>query len=110
METRKAAFNKGNEIMRSNDRLITSPLLRLLWTSLFILTTGIAQSGSVFEGIPVAYAQSSTATLSGTALDENGAVVPNVSVTVVNADTKLRRQVTTDKEGYFAILQLQTGR
>lgn len=60
--------------------------------------------------IQVAHAQSSTATMSGICLDENGAVVPDVTVAVVNADTKFRRQVTTDSAGHFAVPLLPPGR
>lgn len=60
--------------------------------------------------IRIARAQSSTATLNGICLDQNGAVVPAVTVAVVNADTKFRRLVITDREGHFAIPLLSPGR
>src|SRR6266851_7503684 len=48
-----------------------------------------------------AVAQSATATLSGTVEDSNGAVIPGATVTVANPATSLRRQATTNSEGYF---------
>src|SRR5690348_8668530 len=47
--------------------------------------------------------QSATATLSGTILDQNGAVVPGVTVTVTNKGTSAQRQATTNEDGYFTI-------
>src|SRR2546422_1071893 len=57
-----------------------------------------------------AYAQSATATLSGTVTDQNGAIVPDVEVTVMNADTSTRRQVTTNDSGSFTVPLLPPGR
>src|SRR5882724_4304009 len=50
-----------------------------------------------------ARAQSVSATLSGTIVDQNGAVVPGVSVTVTNKATAAQRQGTTNEDGYFTI-------
>lgn len=49
------------------------------------------------------YAQTATATLSGTVVDQNGAVVPGTDVTIINTGTGLQRQVTTNDEGYFTV-------
>src|SRR5260370_39116546 len=54
--------------------------------------------------LPVtAVAQSATATLSGTVEDQKGAVIPGASITVENVNTSLRRQTTTNGEGYFTV-------
>ena len=50
-----------------------------------------------------AYAQSATANLSGTIVDQNGAIVPGANVTVSNAATGLQRQVITSDAGYFTM-------
>src|SRR6266404_4862536 len=50
-----------------------------------------------------AHAQSASATLSGTVEDQNGAVVPGATVTAENKATGLKRQATTNGEGYFTI-------
>ncbi|HKZ77309.1 MAG TPA: TonB-dependent receptor [Pyrinomonadaceae bacterium] len=53
--------------------------------------------------LPTAFAQSATATLSGTVEDEKGGVIPGASVTVENVATNLRRQTSTSSEGYFTV-------
>ncbi len=53
--------------------------------------------------MPVAYAQSSTATLSGIVLDANDAVVSGANVTVVSTEKSLQRQVMTDRAGRFVV-------
>jgi len=50
-----------------------------------------------------AHAQSTTATLNGTVVDQNGAVVPNAQITVENIGTALKRQTTSNAEGYFTV-------
>ena len=50
-----------------------------------------------------AQAQSATATLSGTVVDQNNAVVPGAMITVTNTATGLKRETTTNDEGYFTI-------
>jgi hypothetical protein len=59
--------------------------------------------GTMLIGIAAVHAQSSTATLSGIVLDPNDAVVNDATVTVVSIGKKLRRQVTTDREGRFVV-------
>jgi hypothetical protein len=52
---------------------------------------------------PAVLGQSASATLSGTVEDQNGAVVPGATVTAENNSTGLKRQATTNGEGYFTI-------
>lgn len=52
-------------------------------------------------------AQSATATLSGTVVDQNGAVVAGANITVTNTATGLSRQATTNDEGGFTVPLLQ---
>ena len=54
-------------------------------------------------------AQSATATLSGTVIDQNGAVVPGAAVTLLNIATTLERHATTNDDGSFTILLLPPG-
>lgn len=54
-----------------------------------------------------ASAQSPTATLSGTVIDESGGLVPGVTVAVRNADIGLRREAVTDQQGTFTFPMLQ---
>src|SRR6266496_6478808 len=53
--------------------------------------------------LPTAFSQTATATLSGTVVDQNGAVVPNADITVENIGTALKRETTTNDEGYFTV-------
>src|SRR5260370_42568500 len=53
------------------------------------------------------FAQSSTATLSGTVEDQNGAIVPGAAVTLVNRATGLQRETMTNDQGSFTIPLLQ---
>jgi hypothetical protein len=65
----------------------------------------------VFLLFPFAFAsaQNATATVSGTVEDQNGAVVPGVSITIQNKATSLERQATTNDAGYFTIPLLSPG-
>ncbi len=63
----------------------------------------------VMAGVPAVWAQGTTASISGTILDETGAVLPGVTVTVTNPDTGISRTVITDDEGSYRIPQLAPG-
>lgn len=76
---------------------------RLIIIALVMMTIGLMQSGNAPLGVSVVYAQSATATLSGTVTDERGAVIPGATITVVNTNTKSQRQATTNDQGYFSI-------
>jgi len=54
--------------------------------------------------------QSATATLSGVVMDEKGALVPGVAVTIISVHTRLRRQTLTNNDGYFVISLLPPDR
>src|ERR1051325_3973796 len=56
------------------------------------------------------YSQSATATLSGAVEDEQGAVIPGVTVAILNVDTSLRREATTSESGSFTFTLLPPGR
>ena len=58
---------------------------------------------SAFCLLPSVFGQSTTATLSGTVTDQNGAVVPAAEITVENISTALKRHATTNDEGYFTV-------
>src|SRR5215471_9116736 len=55
-------------------------------------------------------AQSATATLSGTVEDERSSLVPGVVVAILNVDTSLRREATTNDSGSFVFTLLSPGR
>jgi hypothetical protein len=55
------------------------------------------------------WAQETRATITGTVRDAQGAVVPGVTVTVVNVDTGLSTDSVTNQDGVFTIQRLQPG-
>ncbi len=67
--------------------------------SVFVLAAGFA---AFFGGLPV-WAQSgaSSGTVTGTATDPSGAVVPGATVTIDNPVSQYRRTVKTSQEGAF---------
>lgn len=56
-----------------------------------------------------AFAQSATATLSGTVVDQQESVVNNVKITVQNDATSLKREVTSNNDGRFVVPVLPPG-
>ncbi len=54
-----------------------------------------------------AHAQQLTGTISGTAYDQSGAVVPNANITLKNEGSGDTRTSVTDKSGHFAITSVQ---
>jgi hypothetical protein len=57
-----------------------------------------------------AAAQSTTGSISGIVVDDSKAVLPGVSIEVVNLDTGARRSLVTDSEGRFRALNLVPAR
>jgi hypothetical protein len=57
-----------------------------------------------------AAAQSTTGSISGSVLDSSKAVLPGVSIEVVNVDTGARRSLVTDADGRFRALNLPPAR
>ncbi len=55
------------------------------------------------------YAQTSTGTISGTVLDESGALVPNADVTITNKATNTSRTLKSDAAGAFSAPSLPVG-
>jgi outer membrane receptor for ferrienterochelin and colicin len=56
-----------------------------------------------------AQTQSTTGTIQGTVLDEQGGAVPGATVEIKNLATNTTRTLTTDDEGRFVALALQSG-
>ncbi len=54
-------------------------------------------------------AQTATATLSGMVEDQNGASVPDVTITVENVGTRQKRTVVSNDNGYFTVPLLPPG-
>lgn len=87
--------------MKKNSRSYT--LLPALGRNLlaFLLIVGI-------DVIPI-LAQSNTGRVVGTVIDSQGGVMPGVSVTLVDNQTKKERTLVTDDAGNFVVPQLETG-
>src|SRR5438445_2519136 len=56
-----------------------------------------------------AWAQLTVSTLRGTATDQSGALVVNANIRVVNTETNLSREVATNANGDFEIVDLPRG-
>jgi hypothetical protein len=80
-------------------RLFSTQLSRLLYL------IGIL----ILAGYPVV-AQDATGRIAGTVTDPSGAIVPGATVIVKNTGTGIIRQTTTDKQGYYQVLELPIGR
>jgi outer membrane receptor protein involved in Fe transport len=63
----------------------------------------------LFTGNLFAQSQATTGNIEGRALDPNGAVVPNVNVSVTNKDTGFGKTGMADGEGNFVFLLLPPG-
>ncbi|HKR02591.1 MAG TPA: carboxypeptidase regulatory-like domain-containing protein, partial [Pyrinomonadaceae bacterium] len=89
-------------------RLSSKPLLAIAAAALFLVADCFSLLGarSAFS----ARAQSATATLSGTVMDEAGAVIPAVQITLLNLDTALQRHAVTDDNGSYVVPLLPPGR
>ena len=72
-----------------------------------LLIVAIVFAGASLALTAAAYAQSATATLSGTVVDEQGAIVPGASVKITDPARAFERQTTTNGEGAFTFVQLQ---
>jgi Carboxypeptidase regulatory-like domain len=68
----------------------------------FVVLAGVATA-------PVATAQILYGTIVGVVRDSSGAVVPGVTVTIVNKDTNLTREATTNADGAYSVINLLAG-
>ena len=64
----------------------------------------------LFSASSLVFAQSNTSGITGTVIDPQGAVVPNVTVLVLNIERNSRRTAVTNDEGFYSIPQLPIGR
>jgi hypothetical protein len=87
-----------------HSRLSTKQTLRAL--AMLLAFTGVI---SFTRSSAPVYAQSATASLSGVAMDEKGAVVAGAKITLVNAATALKREAKTNSDGLFTLPLLPPG-
>jgi outer membrane receptor protein involved in Fe transport len=64
----------------------------------------------LFTASALAQSQATTGNIEGRVVDQNGASVPNVSVTAKNQDTGFEKSVTADGEGNYRIILLPPGK
>ncbi|HUE83859.1 MAG TPA: TonB-dependent receptor [Pyrinomonadaceae bacterium] len=76
--------------------------MALLKTTALVLVVLVA-SGSVLLG------QTSTGEVNGTITDSQGAVIPGVTVRLINKGTNIENQVTTNRDGYFTFVNVKPG-
>ena len=62
-----------------------------------------------FAGANIALSQTATANLSGVVVDSTGAVIPGVTVTILNTATALERKITTNDDGNYIFPLLPPG-
>ncbi|MEO7272302.1 MAG: carboxypeptidase regulatory-like domain-containing protein, partial [Vicinamibacterales bacterium] len=74
----------------------------------FLLTLLLTAGAGLATAVP-AGAQSATGSIEGTIVDQSGAVLPGVTVTLAEADTGAQRVTLTDADGHFAALLLPVG-
>ena len=74
----------------------------------FLLVVVLAAC-AIFLGVAPAGAQSATGSVEGTIVDQSGALLPGVTVTLVEADTGAQRVTLSDADGRFAALLLPVG-
>ncbi|MBA3712538.1 MAG: TonB-dependent receptor [Pyrinomonadaceae bacterium] len=74
-----------------------------------LVTASLVVAFSLICEVPRARAQSAVATLSGTVEDPNGAVVPGVTVTILNPGTGFAREATTNDAGIYTFPSLAPG-
>lgn len=81
----------------ASNRLI---VIFALTTLTFLIFTLSALNGS---------AQTSQTTVSGTVKDQNGALVPGATITLVDSRTKAERTATTNDDGFFLFANVLAG-
>lgn len=99
--------NSGNLPSRASARLRlphrAGPFfLRLIISSFFLVTL-------ISANAPSAAAQSPNATLVGTVMDENEAVIPGVNIAVISVEQAFQRSTVTDGNGAFVVTSLSPG-
>ena len=80
--------------------------MRLLPRTLLVLLAVVSLSASIPA---IALAQSPTGAIDGVIVDQSGAVMPGVTVTVTQPATGFERMVVSDENGVFRVLLLPVG-
>ncbi len=86
-------FRMGSKTVRSKRLLLTA-------IALILCTVPLLHDAS---------AQQATAKIVGTVTDQQGAVVPGVKLTITNTATNVFTETTSDKSGFYQVLNLPIG-
>ena len=90
--------------LKSNQAVWRSESLRfVLKAAMFVLAAALTTCA-----VDTA-AQSIFGRISGTVTDAQGGVVAGAKITIVNEETKIERQATTDSNGYYVATDLPVG-
>src|SRR5687768_10631039 len=73
-----------------------------------LMAIGFIVAGTILGSTP-ATAQVLYGSIVGNVRDSQGAVVPGATVTIVNKDTNLTRDTTTDAEGSYSLINVLPG-
>src|SRR5262249_21191457 len=92
---------------RSLKKVLTGLIFSFFCAALALVIAGV--TGGFINLRAVAYAQSATATLSGTVVDDREAFVSGAEVTIVNPATGLKRTTKTNDAGYYFFPALAPG-
>jgi hypothetical protein len=85
--------------MTKHSRLLAFRCItRSVWFVLVLLTSILS------------FAQTESATMSGTVMDRSGAVVAEAKIEVTNSDTNIKSATTTNKSGIYVVTGLRPGR
>ena len=79
------------------------------WLSASIRLIFLCAATFICASAAVAQSQSNAADLGGFVRDQQGAVVPNATVTARNTETDFTRTATTNDDGFYQIVQLPPG-
>ena len=79
------------------------------WLSSLLRLSSVLLASSLLAGAAFAQAQSDAADLRGFVRDQQGAVVPNATVTARHPPTNTSRTATTNESGFYQILNLAPG-
>ena len=82
------------------------PADRSAFRSFFIVVLAIC---AAVASVAPALAQSATATIEGTVVDQSGALLPGVTVTITEVDTGTQRVAMSDANGVFSAPLLPVG-
>jgi Carboxypeptidase regulatory-like domain/TonB dependent receptor/TonB-dependent Receptor Plug Domain len=73
----------------------------------FLLIAAIA--AMLMGATPSSVFAQATGTIAGIVTDETGAVIPGVTIEVINVDTSIARTAVTGEDGYYSVPLLQPG-